>query len=152
MSLMPWIIKYYCRPFLYQFCICNTRKTVWAKQRIQNHGSLLSTLQAPNNWFLYPIILNKREYCLATTAEDSQAHSWKNALQTPMENNFLQHRFYLLFLPSSLISLRKLCFLLYNALGRTLTLLTNTMPEFSRNKTHFNPMFTKERDMYEFIP
>lgn len=31
----------------------------------QNHGSLLSTLQAPNTWFLYPITLNKREYCLA---------------------------------------------------------------------------------------
>lgn len=49
-------------------------KYAWARHHSQNHGSLLSTLQAPNNWFLYPITLHKRKYCLVTTAEDPQTH------------------------------------------------------------------------------
>lgn len=128
-----------------------TNKYAWARHHIQNHGSLLSTLQAPNHWFLYPITLQKRKYYLATTAEDPQTHpaemhwdyQWKEL--SPSKNfSSLSIRL--------LISLRKLCFLLQNALGRTLTLLTSTMPEHSRNQTYFNSMFTKERDMYKFIP
>lgn len=130
-----------------------TSKYAWARHHIQNHGSLLSLFQAPNNWFLYPITLNKREYCLATTAKEHQALPRKMHWEYQWEGIVSQQRVYLLNLPSPLLlSENFTSYYIMNALGRTLTLLTSTMPEHSRNKTYFNSMFTKKEDMYEFIP
>lgn len=54
------VIKYFYSLFPLQPHIFITGKDAQAKHHIQNHGSLLSTNQAPNNWFLYPITLNKK--------------------------------------------------------------------------------------------
>lgn len=66
-----------------------TSKYAWARHHIQRNGSLLSTLQAPNNWFHYPITLNKKEEILPkNSAEDSPDTPWKNALGTSVEKNW----------------------------------------------------------------
>lgn len=54
-----YVINYYCSLFPLQPHTFITSKDAKAKHHIQNHGSLLSTHQAPNNWFLYPITLSK---------------------------------------------------------------------------------------------
>lgn len=82
--------------------IAITSKYTGARHHIQNHGSLLSILQAPNNWFLYPITLNKREYCLTTTAEDPRALSGEMHWEYQWKGTVPQQRVYLLILPSPL--------------------------------------------------
>lgn len=79
-----------------------TNKYAWARHHIQNHGSLLSTLQAPNHWFLYPITLQKRKYYLATTAEDPQTHPAEMHWEYQWKELSPSKNFYLLFLPGSL--------------------------------------------------
>lgn len=110
-----------------------TSKYAWARHHIQHNGSLLSTLQAPNNWFHYPITLNKRKYCLATQ-QKIHRHILEKSIGNISGKELSPSKVFIFSSNQAPISLRKLCFLLYTALGRTFTLLTSTLPGHSRNK------------------
>lgn len=118
-----------------------TSKYAWARRHIQHNGSLLSTLQAPNNWFHYPITLNMRKYCLATQQKiprHTLEKCIRNISRKELSKGFIFSSY------QAPISLRKLCFLLYTALGRTFTLLTSTLPGHSRNKPTSIPCLQKK--------